>query len=166
MMTNVKLILMLSGLLSAMSLPVLAGTPVTAITPASQQQLLQSTDPQLAANKKLVFDFWREVIEAGQLDKAYQYLHTGYIQHNPNIADGSKAFVAYFASFSQQSPVQPQINQPLVNIIAEGPYVTLVFVQTLPDKANPGKTYTTTAFDMFRIVDGKIIEHWDSMRKG
>ncbi len=159
-------VLTMTALLAAMALPVQAGTPVTAIAPASQQQLLQSTDPQLAANKKLVFDFWREVIEAGQLDKAATYLTEGYIQHNPNIADGRTAFVAYFAQFSKPSPVQSQISQPLVNIIAEGPYVTLVFVQRLPDKANPGKTYTTTAFDMFRIADGKIAEHWDSMRKG
>lgn len=159
-------VLTMTALLAAMALPVQAGTPVTAIAPASQQQLLQSTDPQLAANKKLVFDFWREVIEAGQLDKAATYLTEGYIQHNPNIADGRAAFVAYFAQFSKPGPVQPQISQPLVNIIAEGPYVTLVFVQTLQDKTNPGKTYTTTAFDMFRIADGKIAEHWDSMRKG
>jgi predicted SnoaL-like aldol condensation-catalyzing enzyme len=43
--------------------------------------------------------------------------------------------------------------------------VTLVFVQTLADKSRPGSTYTTTAFDMFRIADGKIAEHWDGMRK-
>jgi predicted SnoaL-like aldol condensation-catalyzing enzyme len=157
--------LTMTALLAAMALPVQAGTPVTAIAPASQQQLLQSADPQLAANKKLVFDFWREVIDAGQLDKAATYLTEGYIQHNPNIADGRAAFVAYFAQFSKPSQVQSQISLPLVNIIAEGPYVTLVFVQTLPDKANPGKTYTTTAFDLFRIADGKIAEHWDSMRK-
>ena len=163
-MKNLTLILTMSGLLCAFAVP--AGTPVTAIAPALQSQLLQSPDPQLAANKKLVFDFWREVIDAGQLDKAATYLTEGYIQHNPNIADGRAAFVAYFAQFSKPSPVQPQIRLPLVNIIAEGPYVTLVFVQTLPDKANPGKTYTTTAFDLFRIADGKIAEHWDSMRKG
>ena len=165
-MKNLTLILTMSGLLCAFALPVLAGTPVTAIAPALQSQLLQSPDPQLAANKKLVFDFWREVIDAGQLDKAATYLTEGYIQHNPNIADGRAAFVAYFAQFSKPSPVQSQISLPLVNIIAEGPYVTLVFVQTLPDKTNPGKTYTTTAVDIFRIADGKIAEHWDSMRKG
>ncbi len=163
-MKNLTLILTMSGLLCAFS--VLAGTPVTAIAPALQSQFLQSTDPQLAANKKLVFDFWREVIDAGQLDKAATYLTEGYIQHNPNIADGRAAFVVYFAQFSKPSPVQSQISLPLVNIIAEGPYVTLVFVQTLPDKTNPGKTYTTTAVDIFRIADGKIAEHWDSMRKG
>ena len=163
-MKNLTLILTMSGLLCAFAVP--AGTPVTAIAPALQSQLLQSPDPQLAANKKLVFDFWREVIDAGQLDKAATYLTEDYIQHNPNIADGRAAFVAYFAKFSKPTPVQPQIGMPLVNIIAEGSYVTLVFVQTLPDKTNPGKTYTTTAFDLFRIADGKIAEHWDSMRKG
>ena len=163
-MKNLALILTMSGLFCAFAVP--AGTPVTAIAPALQSQLLQSPAPQLAANKKLVFDFWREVIDAGQLDKAATYLTEGYIQHNPNIADGRAAFVAYFAQFSKPSPVQSQISLPLVNIIAEGPYVTLVFVQTLPDKTNPGKTYTTTAFDLFRIADGKIAEHWDSMRKG
>lgn len=165
-MQKLPLILVMSGLLCVFALPVLAGTPVTAVVPASQSQLLQSTDPQLAANKKLVFDFWREVIDAGQLDKAATYLTEDYIQHNPNIADGRAAFVAFFAQFSKPSPVQSQISLPLVNIIAEGPYVTLVFVQTLPDKANPGQTYTTTAVDIFRIADGKIAEHWDSMRKG
>ena len=163
-MKNLTLILTMSGLLCAFAVP--AGTPVTAIAPALQSQLLQSPDPQLAANKKLVFDFWREVIDAGQLDKAATYLTEDYIQHNPNIADGRAAFVAFFAQFSKPSPVQSQISLPLVNIIAEGPYVTLVFVQTLPDKANPGQTYTTTAVDIFRIADGKIAEHWDSMRKG
>lgn len=96
-MKNLTLILTMSGLLCAFALPVLAGTPVTAIAPALQSQLLQSPDLQLAANKKLVFDFWREVIDAGQLDKAATYLTEGYIQHNPNIADGRAAFVAYFA---------------------------------------------------------------------
>jgi len=164
-MNKLNTVLVMLGLLAAMSMSVQAGSPVTALPPGTQQQLLQSDNPQLAANKKLVFDFWREVIEAGQLDKAYQYLSDDYIQHNPNIADGSAAFVAFFATFTKQKPVQPQISLPLVNIIAEGPYVTLVFVQTLPDKANPGQTYTTTAFDMFRVSQGKIVEHWDSMRK-
>ncbi len=29
------------------------------------------------------------------------------------------------------------------------------------DPKNPGKTYTTTWFDMWRFVDGKADEHWD-----
>ena len=145
--------------------PAQAGTAVTAVATDAQQAMLLSDDAQLAANKKLVFDFWRVVIEAGQLELAPQYLSDEYIQHNPNIADGRTAFVAFFAKFSKHSAAKPHIRSPLVNIVAEGPYVTLVFVQTLPDPAQPGKTYTTTAFDMFRLSQGKIVEHWDSMHK-
>jgi predicted SnoaL-like aldol condensation-catalyzing enzyme len=31
----------------------------------------------------------------------------------------------------------------------------------LPDLEHEGQTYTTTWFDMFRVADGKIVEHWD-----
>jgi predicted SnoaL-like aldol condensation-catalyzing enzyme len=34
-------------------------------------------------------------------------------------------------------------------------------VSTRPDPRNPGQTYTTTHFDMWRFVDGKADEHWD-----
>jgi hypothetical protein len=33
----------------------------------SQKSMLYSKDPQLAKNKKLVYDFWREVLEGGHL---------------------------------------------------------------------------------------------------
>jgi len=158
----------LSGLVFGCMLliaPAQAGSAVKAAAPDAQQAMLQSDNPQLMANKKLVYDFWRVVLEAGQLEQAPLYLSEGYIQHNPNIADGRAAFVAFFAKFTKQSPVKPEITSPLVHIMAEGAYVTLVFVQTLPDPTQPGKTYTTTAFDMFRVSEGKIVEHWDSMQK-
>ena len=51
-------------------------------------------------------------------------------------------------------------------IQAEGDYVTLSFVREYDDPTAPGKKYTTTWFDMLRIVDGKVVEHWDSAMKG
>ena len=47
---------------------------------------------------------------------------------------------------------------PLVAIVADGDYVILSFASGL-DKATG--TYASTWFDMFRIQDGKIAEHWD-----
>jgi hypothetical protein len=52
------------------------------------------------------------------------------------------------------------------SIQAEGDYVTLSFVREYDDPTAAGKRYTTTWFDMFRIVDGKVAEHWDSAMKG
>jgi len=123
------------------------------------QELLPSGDPQLAANKKLVFDFWREVLVARHVDRAPLYLAEGYIQHNPNVATGRAAFVEFFG----QSPPQPikESIDDLVRIVAEADVVVLAFRRELPDLAREGQTYTTTWFDMFRIADGKIVEHWD-----
>jgi predicted SnoaL-like aldol condensation-catalyzing enzyme len=124
-----------------------------------QQELLPSGDAQLAANKKLVFDFWREVLQARHVDRAPQYLAESYIQHNPNVPTGRAAFVEFFGR-SPPQPIKETIDD-LVRIVAEGDIVVLAFRRELPDLAREGQTYTTTWFDMFRIADGKIVEHWD-----
>ena len=49
----------------------------------------------------------------------------------------------------------------LVAIVAEGDLVTMSFVRECQDPRNEGGTYTTTWFDMFRVTDGMITEHWD-----
>jgi hypothetical protein len=52
---------------------------------ANHEQLLASPDARIAANKRLVYDFWREVFEAGHLELADKYMaELSYIQHNPN----------------------------------------------------------------------------------
>jgi hypothetical protein len=53
--------------------------------PADQKMMLLSQDPKPAANKKIVYDFWREVLEAGHMDLAPKYMTETYIQHNPNV---------------------------------------------------------------------------------
>jgi len=47
-------------------------------------------------------------------------------------------------------------------ILADGDYVLLSFVQERADPKDASKQYTTTWFDLFRIEDRKIAEHWDS----
>jgi predicted SnoaL-like aldol condensation-catalyzing enzyme len=137
-----------------------------AVTPAADPAaLLASPDPRLAANKRLVTDFWREVIDAGHLERAEHYLAEDYIQHNPNVPTGRAGFVAFFSKFSKPRPVAPAIKAPLVSIVAEGDRVVLSFVEIHADPKDPSRKYTTTWFDMFRIEDGRIAEHWDSAPK-
>lgn len=151
-----KLIVLLPAL-GVLSAPVYSQLPVT--PHPNQQALLQSDNPQLAANKKLVFDFWREVFQARNMSLAPQYMAEDYLQHNPNVPTGRQAFMDFFGRFAQQ-PVRPEVDN-LVTILAEGDMVVLAFRRELPDPKNAGSTYTTTWFDMFRIKDGKIAEHWD-----
>ncbi|MCK5210434.1 MAG: hypothetical protein KAI99_10615, partial [Cyclobacteriaceae bacterium] len=58
---------------------------VPVVVAPDQQILIQSDNPQLAANKMLVYDFWRIVLQTRDMKLAPQYLAEGYIQHNPNI---------------------------------------------------------------------------------
>jgi predicted SnoaL-like aldol condensation-catalyzing enzyme len=127
---------------------------------ASQEELLKSSDPKLAANKKLVYDFWREVLEARHLDLAEKYMRTDYMQHNPNAETGIAGFKAYFSKLGGPLPIEPKIKREVISIVAQGDLVVLSFVQD--NKDSKGQPYKTTWFDMFRIQDGKIAEHWDS----
>ena len=124
--------------------------------------MLASADPQLAANKRLVYDFWREVFEARQLERAAHYLHTDYKQHNPMVGTGLAGFLKAFAGATPK-PVQARVQAPLVTVVAERDLVMLSFVAQRQDSA--GQAYITTWFDLFRVQDGKITEHWDGALK-
>jgi predicted SnoaL-like aldol condensation-catalyzing enzyme len=147
----------------------LAAVPVFAALPVApapdQAALLKSKDPKLAAHKKLAYDFFRVVLRAHHLDDADKYMRADYIQHNPNADTGIAGFKAYFSKLpGGPQPVMDTL-PGLVAIQAEGNFVTLSFVRDMDDPVNKGQKYTTTWFDMFRIDNGKIAEHWDVATK-
>src|ERR1700694_1485797 len=145
--------------------PIFAALPVVA--GKDPGAMLKSSDPKLAANKKVAYDFFRVVLRGFRLDQADKYMTNDYMQHNPNAETGMAGFKAYFnAIIPKELPPIPDTLPGLVAIQAEGDYVTLSFVREYEDPSAEGKTYTTTWFDMFRIVNGKIAEHWDSATKG
>ena len=141
----------------------LAQLPVKPL--ASQDKLLKSDNQTLERNKKLVYDMWREFLEGGHLELAEKYFDESYMQHNPNAATGRKAVVDFFSKFSKPQQIVDTIKSSVVAIIAEGDLVMLSFVREMPDPIDKSKKYTTTWFDLFRIENGKIAEHWDCAEK-
>lgn len=133
-----------------------AGLPVTSAP--DQNALLQSADPQLAANKKLVYDFTRIILGGRRLEQAGTFLSTEYIQHNPNVETGLQGFIDFFSKLGGPRPISDTVRD-LVTIHAEGNIVTMAFVNEMRDAT--GNQYSTTWFDMFRVENGKIVEHWD-----
>jgi len=152
-----------TALLSCIGL--LFATPVFAQVPVvpspDHAALLASPDAKLAENKRLVYDFWREVFEAGHMELADKYMAESYIQHNPNVPTGRAAFIEFFTKFKKPKAIESKVAAPLVGITAEGNIVILSFAREAPDPKDPAKKYTTTWFDMFRLDGGKIAEHWD-----
>ena len=154
---------LLAGMLLLGALAASAAQAQVAVTAAPDHAtLLASDNPKAAASKRLVYDFWREVIEGGHLELADKYLTPDYIQHNPSVPTGRAGFVAFFSKFSKAKAIDAKVQAPLVDVVADGNLVVLSFVNRMPDPHEKGKTYTTTWFDMLRIEGGKVAEHWDS----
>jgi predicted SnoaL-like aldol condensation-catalyzing enzyme len=140
--------------------------PMTATPPqvaTDHEALLASPDPRLAANKRLVYDMYRIVLQAGLADRAAEFISEDYIQHNPNAGQGLKGVQDYIRATRPERPISGKLELPLIQLIAEGDYVMTSFVR--PEKDANGETYYSTWFDLYRIADGKIAEHWDPMLK-
>lgn len=156
---------LLLGAALAAPLPALAQEAVVAA--ADKEALFTSPDPALNANKQVVYHIMRDLLEANNWQDADKYLTERYIQHNPLVASGRQTVVDFFTKVLkvQPAPIPAKLSTPVVFVTAEGDLVTVATVRTEKDPKDPSKTYTTTWFDTWRIVDGKADEHWDAAVK-
>ena len=108
------------------------------------------------ANKKRVVDFVTDVLINGEGEKLRSYISDGYRQHNPNVADGLEG-LGNFIAYLVKNNISFAYNE-IHNVVAEGNFV---FVQSEGDFG--GKP--TAFFDLFRVADGMIVEHWDTVQE-
>lgn len=131
------------------------------------EALFHSPDPKLDRNKQAAYHIEKELLECNEWNRAGEWLTKAYHQHNPNAASGLDGVVFYFTQVrkAQPTPCPAKIQIPIVAVIAEGDYVTVMTPRNYKDPKDPSKTYSTTWFDTWRFVDGKADEHWDPATK-
>ena len=115
-------------------------------TPAENTQQEQSQTEKALA---LINTF-----ATGDTDTARSLLADGYIQHNSGIADGVSGLNAALGALAEQgiSMVYDEVHM----VLAEGNFVLAVSEGTF------GGT-PTSYYDLWRVENGKIAEHWDVM---
>ena len=157
----------LHTLLLALIVGLFAAAPALAQVPVAgspdPESLFTSKDAKLHANKQVVMHIMRDLLEAGHWDEAPKYLTEQYIQHNPNFASGRETVMKAFGARGTPRPIPDKNNwrTKIVSVTAEGDLVVVAIVRELMNPREPGKTFTTTWFYMWRIKDGKADEHWD-----
>lgn len=111
----------------------------------------------LETNKQNAIAFY-EMAYLGNPKKAVElYVGDKYIQHNPDVPDGTQGFIDYFDRMQRE---YPEKSIKFLRSVAEGNLVALHTHQIWPE----GEEYVT--MDFFRFDDnGKICEHWDALQK-
>lgn len=105
------------------------------------------------ANKALVERFVADVLVGGQIDAFAGYCDGDrYIQHHPLIADGVSNLIAAFKAWAE-SGIVAKIDR-VHRVLGEGDFVLVVSEGQFNGEP-------TSFYDMFRVENGKIAEHWD-----
>jgi predicted SnoaL-like aldol condensation-catalyzing enzyme len=104
-------------------------------------------------NKQQVIEFYERAINQKNFDAAASYLGSHYKQHNPTAADGSEG-LKMFIQFLREH--YPHAHSEIKRVFAEGDYVVL-HVHSIREPGTRGRAI----IDLFKLEEGKIIEHWD-----
>lgn len=108
-----------------------------------------------AQNRQLVCDFLFDVMQGNKPEKTPDYFDGDtYIQHNTAIADGLSGLSDALAALAEQGI--EMIYDRTRMVLAQGDFVLAV-----SEGSYAGAP--TSYYDLWRVANGKIAEHWDVM---
>ena len=115
-------------------------------SPADKQYLEEK-------NMAIAVEFYDRLLNQLDYDKARELMGDYYVQHNPHAKDGFEGIKAHIDMLKENYPLN---HGDIKRVFANGDLVALhVHSKRYPDHLG------NAIVDMFRIKDGKVVEHWD-----
>lgn len=108
-------------------------------------------------NRALVRDFVDAVLVKCELDRLEDFVDgTGFTEHNPHLADG---MTTLRSALEAERDGQRQIDYHRIHrVLADGNFVLCV-------SEGDSDGIHSAFYDLFRVANGKIVEHWDTVEK-
>ncbi|NME72552.1 nuclear transport factor 2 family protein [Flammeovirga aprica] len=109
------------------------------------------------SNKKIVKHFIDDVLFGKHPEKITDYVSTEeYLQHNPNVKDGLAGLGEALEALNKAG--MPMVYKENHALFGEGNFVVAVSEGIFMKKE-------VAFYDIFRLDDGKIVEHWDAIQE-
>ena len=129
----------------------------------TERNLLSATT-QEERNRAVVLRYMQEFINQRDLNALEEVMAADWIAHNPTERNGRDALKELAAGWFQQFP---ELHADVKRVFADGDFVVTqshytVRAQDRGDDWAPGSGATV---DIFRLEDGKIVEHWDVVQR-
>jgi predicted SnoaL-like aldol condensation-catalyzing enzyme len=104
-------------------------------------------------NKKLILTAITEVFVKRDIGAFDRYFSENYIQHNPQIPNGTAFLKQFVPTLSKGFKYEP-------GVITENENIVMIH-----GRYEDWNGKNLIAVDIFRIRNGKIVEHWDVMQE-
>lgn len=122
---------------------------------------LRFTD-QERRNIDAAVGFYRDIVQTHHHELAWDYIAKDMIQRNPVIAGSAEGLIAWFDWRNPKpDPFQPYLATPPDLMIARNDIVVLMYGRSAPNPQGAPGNYIQNRFEVVRIRDGKVSEHWD-----
>ncbi|MFJ6392882.1 nuclear transport factor 2 family protein [Streptomyces sp. NPDC091972] len=140
----------------AAALTALAAVPAAAST--TEQTIVRAESPaaRTASPKALVTYVYDQLFNQKNTAVIDRYISPDFIQHNPTVANGSEAVRSLVQSIKASTP---DSHSTIEHVVAQGDLVILQS-HVVPVPGSRGLDIV----DMFRVEDGKLVEHWDTIQ--
>ena len=123
------------------------------VLPFNASPVLAADAATQEANKKTVLEFYEAGLNKKDFEAAAKFFGPHYIQHNPTAPDGIEGFKG-FVNFLKEK--FPNSHSEIKKVFADGDFVIL-HVHAVREPGTRGRAIV----DIFRLKNGKIVEHWD-----